>query len=58
MEMVLGDTPNVIGWVQTPRKSTDLEQYIILDIKFFIQLQKLAKLQQFQNVLPSPIFFS
>ena len=44
MEMVLGDTPNVIGWAQTPRKSTDLEQYIILDIKKFIQLQKLTKL--------------
>ena len=57
MEMVLGGTPNVIGWVQTPRKSTDLEQYIILDIKKFVQLQKLAKLQQFQNFLLGPNIF-
>ena len=30
------------------RESTDLEQYIILDTKNFIWLQKLAKLQKFE----------
>ena len=30
------------------RESTDLDQYIILDTKNFIWLQKLAKLQKFE----------
>ena len=49
IKMVSGGTQNLMGWFQTPRKWTDLEQYVNPHTTFFIQLQELAKLQWFQN---------
>ena len=43
-----GVPPWVIMRQVSSRESTDLEQYIILDTKNFIWLQKLAKLQKFE----------
>ena len=43
------DTPTLKISRQTPRKWRDLEQYIILDTRNFLQLQKLTKLQRVEN---------
>ena len=41
LRMLGRGTPGSPESKKTPRKSTDLEQYIILDIQNFLQLQKL-----------------
>ena len=56
LRMLGRGTPGSPESKKTPRKSTDLEQYIILDTQNFLQLQKLLKLGPVE-ILPNPLFF-
>ena len=40
-------TPDRLGLLENPQKWRDLEEYINLDTKKFIQIQKLTKLHRF-----------